>query len=197
MKQLLTAAVFAALGASLVLAGPPLICHPFEIGQAESLPWGTGDGWNNPDPGYDLSRLVPETLALLSPRTPVIVRMEAMRRATIYASKKERMAADLLKKVRERTTGAGANDSLAWFDAGYLTETYRQFNDLTRRAIPEGQDGYAWTLKAIAMGGDVAAMEYAASLIKAYSSWPNEHLRKAQAAAKPGSLLSINLAKAQ
>ena len=29
----------------VVLAGPPLICHPFEIGNAKSLPW-SGSDWN-------------------------------------------------------------------------------------------------------------------------------------------------------
>src|SRR5260370_598362 len=31
--------------AGSALAGPPLICHPFDIGDAKSLPW-TGSAWN-------------------------------------------------------------------------------------------------------------------------------------------------------
>ena len=67
-------------------AGPPLICHPFDAGSAALLPWGPGQGWNAPDRAYDVQRLPADTLRLLTPTTPVLARMEIMRRATIYAS---------------------------------------------------------------------------------------------------------------
>src|SRR5262249_18555306 len=68
----------------IALAGPPLICHPYDIGDAKSLPW-NGSEWRDVKPDYELNRLVEDTLALLTPETPVIVRMETLRRATIYA----------------------------------------------------------------------------------------------------------------
>src|SRR5690349_19265087 len=55
------------------LAGPPLICHPIEIGNAKSLPW-AGKEWRDVKRDYDLNRLVPDTLALLTPEAPVLVR---------------------------------------------------------------------------------------------------------------------------
>lgn len=196
MHPVFKIATLTALSVTAIFAGPPLICHPFEIGPAKSLPWSAGSNWNNPDPSYDTSRLISDTMNLLSPQTPILARMETMRRATIYASKDEPLAAALIAKVSARISGGGSADSLAWFDAGYLTETYRQLNDLTRSVIPKGQDGYAWTLKAIRMGGsEVPAMEYAASMIQSHTRWPNEHFAKAKAGAKQGSLLAINIAK--
>src|SRR6202035_4092176 len=68
--------------------GPPLICHAVDIGSAQSLPW-TSSGWNlSGQENYDVSHLVPDTLALLGPSTPVLVRMETLRRATLYAQQR-------------------------------------------------------------------------------------------------------------
>ena len=64
-------------------AGPPLICHPNEIGQAKSLPW--VDWTHSGSTDYDLKNLTRDTLAILDSNTPVLVRMETLRRATIYA----------------------------------------------------------------------------------------------------------------
>jgi hypothetical protein len=62
-------------------AGPPLICHPIEIGQAKSLPW---VDWNQKaSGGYDLKNLTRDILAILDSDTPVLVRMETLRRVTI------------------------------------------------------------------------------------------------------------------
>ena len=62
----------AALGlVSRAAAGPPLICHPFEIGTAQSLPWAGGPNWHSPSPGYDTNRLVDDTLALLDAKAPM------------------------------------------------------------------------------------------------------------------------------
>src|SRR6266404_6160182 len=68
-------------------AGPPLICHTIEIGQAKSLPW-ISHNWNlSGGENYDTKNLVRETLEILAPDTPVLVRMETLRRATLYARK--------------------------------------------------------------------------------------------------------------
>jgi hypothetical protein len=42
---------------------------------------------------------------------------------------------------------------------------------------------------------DKLAAEYALGLIKADSSWPNEHMRRAIAGAQEGTLLAQNLVK--
>ena len=56
------------------LAGPPLLCHPFDIGDARSLPWdGTRAFWQG-RADYRLENLAADTEALgLMPSTPVIV----------------------------------------------------------------------------------------------------------------------------
>ena len=190
------------------LAGPPLICHPFNIGDAKSLPF-AGPGWSEVQPGYDTGRLVDDTMALLTPDTPVIVRMETLRRASLYARNDAHLAQALLDRVQARA--AGIKDSrrdraalLAWFDLGYLAETYRQAAWATQRATtdamrfqqsnPNGIDGYALIQKAIERGGG-AEMEFAAALaVEGNRDNYSHHLQNAIAGAKPGSLLSANLA---
>jgi hypothetical protein len=197
----------AALLAPRAQAGPPLVCHAFEIGQAQSLPWAGGPNWHSPDPSYDTKQLIPDTLNLLTAKTPVLVRMETLRRAAIYSSKQPALAYELLSKLMGRAlsadvsqntagkTNAGQNSAaMAWFDAGYLVETYRQAGWDQKPNLAEGLDGYGWTLKALELGGESADIEFAASLMKINGAWPNRHFRKALSEAPKGSLLARNLA---
>jgi hypothetical protein len=189
----------AVLFVPMLHAGPPMICSPFDIGAAPSLPWGSG-GWNAPRTGYDLTRLSADTLALLTPATPVIVRMETLRRATIYASQNPRAAEQLLSALKARAFDADATghpDALAWFDAGYLAESYKQmaeFRWATHAAPP--LDGYRWVQQAIGLRGGDPAMEFAAALIALKTKTRPEaeaHFQKAVAGAPDGSLLATNL----
>jgi len=81
--------------ASSVFAGPPLLCHPYDIGSARSLPWNDAAGWTGTRADYKLENLVADTDALLTPTTPVVVRMETLRRAAIYASMDAKVAKQL------------------------------------------------------------------------------------------------------
>ncbi len=183
-------------------AGPPLICHPFEIGEAESLPWGGGSGWNTPRASYDVRRVVPDTLALLTAETPVLVRMETIRRATIYGTKDPIATYQLLSALMARAldAGNGAMAPAAWFDAGYLVESYRQAKWMRlHKAVSSGPDdpldrlsGYTWVVKGIEMAGGDPAMEFAAALMS-NGPWPNSHFRKALAGVADGSLLARTL----
>jgi hypothetical protein len=190
-------------------AGPPLICHQFDAGGAPLLPWSAAPaGWNAPDRSYDVARLTADTLRLLTPDAPILARMENLRRATIYAGKDERVAAELLRAVltRAQADAGQGRDPLAWFDAGYLIESYRQATHIykwdmlepaekhawTLRAEPRGVDGYAMVKKALSLRPD-AGMEFAASLMKD-GSVGAEHRRRAAAGAPAGSLLAKNLA---
>ena len=83
---------------------------------------GHGD-WRAVDPAYDVSRLVADTLGLLTPSMPVVVRMETLRRATIYAAAHPASAADLMSELRKRSD---ARAPLAAFDDGYLVEALRE-----------------------------------------------------------------------
>lgn len=207
--------ITAALGCLLSLApaaeaGPPAICHAVEVGASLALPWGQGHGWNSPDPDYDTSRLREDTLALLVPAAPILARMENIRRATIYAGKDPEVAADLLRAVFERIDSAAAPDArdpLAWFDAGYLLATFRQWHlvgefgmdavaqDWLRVALGElgARDGYALILAAIEANGGNPEMEYAASLVAQDHTAILAHWQRAAAGAPNGSLLALNL----
>lgn len=196
--------------AAPLLAGPPLICHPINIGSAQSLPWAS-DSWRlSGRENYDISRLVPDTLALLSPATSVLVRMETLRRATLYAQSNPRIAKELLLRLQARTS-ANSSDALAAFDFGYLIECYRQAGEALHYGMlgssskageggaanpATGVDGYAWVKKAIRIRGEDSAMEFAAALITTEVSQSErpEHLQKAIAGAKEDSLLAQNLA---
>jgi hypothetical protein len=118
--------------ARTALAGPPLLCHPYEIGQASSLPWQGREWW----PGrsdYNVANLVSETMAILTPSTPVLVRMETMRRAAIYATRDRVVAEQLLAAVLGRARkleAQGKPDANAWLDAAYLAEALREVGDL-------------------------------------------------------------------
>ncbi len=192
--------------ANVAQAGPPLICHTIEIGQAKSLPW-ISHNWNlSGGETYDTKNLVPDTLDILAPGTPVLVRMETLRRATLYARKDPLAAKELLARLHARATSAessGHSDALAWFDVGYLAETYKQWigqswmrvsNDEQNPAA--GVDGYALLKKAIGLRGSDPQMEFAAALIT-FSGPQEEHRQhslKAIAGAKTDPLLAQNLA---
>ena len=192
--------------ANIAQAGPPLICHPIEIGQAKSLPW-TSRSWNlTGSENYDLNNLIRDTLEILSPDSPVLVRMETLRRATLYARKDPSVAKELLTRLHARATSAessGHPDALAWFDAGYLAEAYKQWIGQNWMKVSKdeqnpaaGVDGYAMVRKAIGLRGSDPQMEFAAALIT-LSGPQDEHRRHTQralAGAKTDSLLAQNLA---
>jgi len=194
MKRTFPAMLLAlAILAPQLSAGPPLICHPFETGDLELLPWKGGSNWNSPSPNYPVAKLVEDTLRLLSPKMPVIGRMETMRRAAIYASSNVAVGHELLARLMGRAMHEDA-DGLAWFDAGYLVETFRQLGWMHKNRLAEGLDGRQWIARSARAGVEAGAVEYALALMTE-GAWPNEHVRKAKASAKPGSLLAINLAR--
>ena len=191
---------------NVALAGPPLICHTIEIGDAKSLPW-VSHGWNlNGGENYDTQNLVRDALEILVPNTPVIVRMETLRRASLYARKDPLAAKELLARLQAGASSAEASghpDALAWFDVGYLAEAYKQWigqpwmrMNKDEQNPAAGVDGYALVEKALALRGPDPQMEFAAALI-ALSGHPSEHLEHAQraiASAKSDPLLARNLA---
>ena len=186
--KLLAAALVLVLP-SLAEAGPPLICHPFQTSTDNLLPWGAGPGWNTPDHRYDVERLTADTLRLLAADTPILTRMEVMRRAVIYAAKDAHVADQLLAAIVGRATGVGNTDRLAQFDAGYLIESYKQASHLHRRTVTTA-DGYALVKRALELSGDDAEMEFAAALM---TTGPTSaaHLERARASAQ--SLLARNI----
>lgn len=188
-------------------AGPLLICHQYEIGNAKSLPW-AGNEWRDVKKDYDLNRLVNDTLALLTPDAPVLARMETLRRATIYAvwskvdykvgyaGNTERVARELMERLLSRVREAerkGSADALALFDAGYFAESWKMAEPKSAPQV----DGYALVNKASSLRRNEATMEFAAALITSIytdKTAQRAHLQKALDGAPEGSLLARNLA---
>jgi hypothetical protein len=166
-RSLLAAAVTTAvlMSASPAVAGPPFICHAFELSGSPSLPWGTSAaaGWNNPDPAYDLTKLTADVTRLLTPSMPVSARMETLRRATIYASRDRAVAAGLLQALDARAT-ASPNDANALFDAGFLTEAYRQASRVYEWDMLEGRAKEQWTMRSEPAGDGARLIDAAVAL---------------------------------
>jgi hypothetical protein len=203
LTRVVVAAFAVVLVATPALAGPPLICHPFVTESGTLIAWSGGSGWNSPDPSYDVKKLVTDTTAALTPDAPLFTRMENLRRATIYAMRDPALAHELLKTVMARAL-ATTSDGRAWFDAGYLIESYKQAIHLRDDRKPESRawaaveetirvDGYNWVKKAMAMSAPSAEMEFAASLMT-QGSVASAHRAKAVAAAPKNSRLAKNLA---
>jgi len=204
-----TAVAFAAPA----LAGPPLLCHPYDIGTAKSLPWVGEKSWFEGQPDYKLENLVRDTEALLTPSTPVIVRMETLRRAALYASTDPIVANALLKRAINRAEAsemAGQPDALAFLDAAYLAGAFNEITMMsqakefaTRSAVAKqvkgSLDAYALISKAVAARPGDPAIQFAAALISSdehrgeYAS----HASKARAGANADMLLARNIVHVQ
>jgi hypothetical protein len=204
------AALVLTITASTAQAGPPLLCHPFDIGTARSLPWDGTSAWWQGKADYNLQNLVADTEALLTPSTPVIVRMETLRRAALYASLDSKVAAALLSSVtaRAHASAQGAAGASALFDAGYLTETFKQIamlrgeREFADRAgavagIVRGADGTAMINRAITQRPDDASLRFAAALVAATANRTayRDHADKARKGAAQDTLLARNIDK--
>lgn len=205
------ALVVALVLAPVAIAGPPLLCHPFDTAGAPSLPWG-GAGWRDARAGYDLRQLTGDTEALLGAKTPVIARMETLRRAAIYASRDPAIARQLLVRLQARRQVAAGDDAraLARFDAGYFAETLQEVLRLQGydmpgigkvdvaglRAVLAGVNGSADVEAAIALRPQDAAMHFAAALIASADQRKRDYAAHARAARNGQSrdrLLALNL----
>ena len=176
--------------------GPPLVCFPFETDNARSLPWG-GAGWHETRPDYDTARLAADTLGLLQPDTPVIERMETIRRSALYGVRDPQAAKSVMEALEKRMQGEkGGAAALVQFDLGYFVETYKQALPILKRPVTGPSiDGYALVLQATEKTGN-PEMEFAAALMtpaKTSKEQQLAHLRRAAAGAKEGSLLARNL----
>ena len=183
------------------LAGPPLLCFPFDIGTATSLPWDGSHGWKGMRADYDLSHLATDAVTLLAPSTPVVVRMETLRRAALYATLDETAARTLAAALmaRARAAGDGAKpNALALFDAGYLVETLKQTAPIAAgtSAVVAGVDGYAMVRASLSASGNDPAIEFAAALMTsdpARRASHDDHVRRARAGVPADSLLARNV----
>ena len=124
--------------------------------------------------------------------------METLRRATLYARQDPQVAKELLTRLHARAANSDASNlgALAWFDVGYLAETYKQWMGKGEPNPASGLDGYGWVKKAISLRGSDPEMEFAAALITLTGSERDhsDHVEKAMAGAKTDPLLAQNLA---
>ena len=160
-------------------AGVLLVCHSYDIGDARSLPWKDSLNWSAERPDYDLQHLVTDTEALLTPTTAIVVRLETLRRAAIYASHDRDLATRLLDRLSARVDSsrrAGRADTLALVDAAYLSATFRQlallgpdadFRQRAANVLPLGQRDDALRLieEAVLQRPADPAVGFAAALI--------------------------------
>jgi len=179
-----------------VQAGPPLICHPYDIGNAQSLPWGQNHdrlGFDGTDPSYNTKQLTRDTLQILDAGAPVLVWMETMRRASLYGANDHGSAAALLAALKQRATAANPS-AQALFDYGYFAETLKQLEWMYKEDLSGGVDGYSYVQRAIAIEPDSAEMHFAAAIMSRQPQRPDyaEHLRKARAG-KADALLAANI----
>ena len=199
MKNLSKATYTLIVLAGAALAGPPLICHTYSIGNDTSLPWGADkNSWSNTDPQYDVENLTADTLKLLDSGKPLLTRMETLRRAAVYSGKNTASGLKLVNRLMARALESevkGQTNSLALFDAGYFVESMKQMSHISKSTAFSDIDGYDWAKRSLPGLQDKLAAEYALGLMQAETSWPNEHIRRAVLGAQEGSLLAQNLLK--
>jgi hypothetical protein len=191
-------------------AGPPLVCHPIAIDGAVSLPF--GDGAYDTVAGYDRDELTRDSLALLTNDMPVLVRMETLRRASSMPlrmapqRRSDPGASERLDAPRPRCSGfRQGRIPLAWFDAGYAIETFKQTayfssgetapaSNLNKGTMRDW-DGVAWVAHALASRGNDPRCSSLWRLIRSMHDRvnQNESLRAAIDGAADGSLLAKNL----
>jgi hypothetical protein len=199
MIQKLSAALLVTLFlfAASALAGPPLVCHAFDIGNAKSLPW-ISHGWSlSGAETYDVNHLVSDTVAILDTDPTVLVHMETLRRATLYSEKDSRVAKRLLVTLISRADSSfGASAALANFDAGYLAEVMKQFELITKStSAAHNLDGYARIKKALELSPNSPQMDFAAALVtlEGPAGEHDAYSQRALAGAQSDPLLARNL----
>lgn len=204
---LVTTVFVSLIAVSPALAGPPLLCHPFDIGTAQSLPWDDAGGWWPGRADYRVDHLIADTEALLTPTTPIIVRMETLRRAAIYASRDRQVAEQLLARFLQRASAPRKDDALAHLDAAYVVEAFRQIRGLSHdnkfrtgvqalQTLNLDADGYAMMMTSLAARPNDPALEFAAALIASGTrdrAAYLKHAQKARAGASQDALLARNI----
>lgn len=193
------AALLLTLFAIPALAGPPLICHTFDIGSAKSLPW-IGHNWNlTGNESYDTKNLPGDTLAILDSDPTVLVHMETLRRAALYGQKDPQALKQLLLKLiaRNDATINTPSAALASFDVGYLAAILAQVHwinkDFSNPA--QGLDAYSLIKQSLHLRPNDPQLEFAAALITldGPASDHQDHAQKALVGAKSDPLLARNL----
>ncbi len=198
----LTAAASALMAVAVVCtpaaAGPPLICHPVEIGDARCLPLPAANRSDQPP-----KNLTADTLSILAAERAVPVHMETLRRATIAIGRDKTAALEFVSALMARALNAASDgaspgdEALTWLDAGYMIACLKQ-NGVTLdfpAGTASGNPGYAWVKQALVLDGENAGLHFAAVLVTVGTGGREyaAHLAKAKALAGDGTLVARNL----
>lgn len=184
--------------ASPAMAGPPLLCFPYEIGAAKSLPWGS-DAFKKSE-SYDASKVIDDAMALLKVEKSTLVRMETIRRAALYIGKDSGRAHVLVTRlldVAKEMEAAGTPNAGAWFDCGFAAATLAQ-NGCHVKGLPtaeKGAVGSAQIKKALGMTPNDAAMHFGAALVfmEGERDASNKHMKRALELVEAGSDLARSM----
>lgn len=193
-----SAILFSFFFATAALAGPPLLCHTFDIGEAKSLSW-TSHSWNlSATDSYDTKNLSTDTLSILDTDSTVLVHMETLRRAALYTQKDSAAAKQLLLRLIARSNAANTSTAaIANFDAGYFAATLDQLHWINKDFSNPAQslDAFALLKKSLDLRPNDAQLNFAASLVTLEGpiSEQREYAQKAMAGAQSDPLLARNL----
>jgi len=135
--------------------------------------------------------------------------METLRRASIYASRDPKIAAELLARLTAKADNsktAGRPDALAFMDAAYVSEALRQivliggitgYKDRVDgvRDVLRGHDGVQYINASLAARPGDAGLEFAAALISADKDRAayQRHAERAREGAAQDALIARNL----
>ncbi len=155
-------------GMSQVWAGPPAVCHPIQIGDSQSLPFGK-DAFAKISK-FPLHQVAPSTLKILAGSDDTLLHMETIRRAVIYLQQDRKMGQDFLAMLQKHAAGAGKEISrekrgLLWFDLGYAQGAFRQYS--RKRYSVAGDTVVANLEKAVSLRPQDGALYLGAAL----ASW--------------------------
>jgi hypothetical protein len=183
--------------ATSAFAGPPLLCHTFDIGEAQSLPW-IDHNWNlTGSETYNTNNLPADTVSLLDGDSTVLVHMETLRRAALYGQKNPQALKQVLLRLVGRSDAGGKNGAIASFDLGYFVATLNQVHLVYKDFVNPIRtlDANALIKKAIQLRGNDPQMEFAAALVTMDGPADEHtvHAQKALLGAKSDALLTRNL----
>ena len=167
---LLTAIVL--LTGGLAKAGPPTLCHPLKLGDAASIPFGTG--------AFDRGSLaqtevVARTVEVLNSSTEATVHQETLRRAYVYLGFGEqhnpRELNRLVTALKDRTLSAEApaqplenrKRALCWFDLSVLYRLISE-NHSSESSQARWPEVHRYMSKAVSLDPDNGALALCAAL---------------------------------
>ncbi len=198
-KACLVVLLLAAAAPARAHAHPYLAEEAVEIGDARSLPW-NGETDYGLVADYDVQRrLVPDTLALLTPTTPPLVRFETLRRAALYLSPRfstpevaTSLRVHLARRLQARVDREGLAPrlrALSLLDAGC-------FEGLCAmdRTLSSGRNGYGLAKQALPeLPEAVGEVEYVLRRLAPAGTPVDGHGTGALRGVQEGSLLARNL----